>query len=157
MFVRYGRRMPTIRLLGTGDEDVLAALARDDADFDVDGRGARRTPLPDAAAAEYLADPDVLHWVAETDGVVVGHLLCHVQRRRSGDEWQLLLYEIGVRTAYRRRGIGRTLVAAMTDWMRLHHVREAWVLADNEDAVAFYAACGFARDEPRPTQMSRRV
>jgi GNAT superfamily N-acetyltransferase len=147
----------TIRLLGPGDEDVVAFLARDDAAFDVAGRGRPRRTLSADAAADYLADPHVLHWVGEVDGFVVGHLLCYLQRRRAGDPTQLLLYEIGVRDDRRRRGVGRALVAAMEEWMKAAGVESVWVLADNDEAEAFYAACGFSRDDDQPVQMSRRL
>jgi GNAT superfamily N-acetyltransferase len=73
----------------------------------------------------------VLHWVGEEDGVVVGHLLCYVELRRAGQMRQLLLYEIGVRQASRRRGIGTALMQSMRRWMNDEGVVEAWVLADN--------------------------
>ena len=73
----------------------------------------------------------MLHWVAEEDGVVVGHLLCYVELRRAGEARQLLLYEIGVRQASRRRGVGTRLMQAMRQWMKDEGVVEAWVLADN--------------------------
>ena len=113
-----------IRRLGPGDEALLRRLAEEDADFDIAGRGAALQPLPPAAAQRYLADPTVLHWVAELDGEVAGHLLCYVERRRSGEELQLLLYEIGVRDGQRRRGIGRALLAEMRAWMHEHEVAE---------------------------------
>ncbi|MEX2646507.1 MAG: GNAT family N-acetyltransferase [Gaiellaceae bacterium] len=139
-----------IRLLGPGDEAVLALLAAEDPDFDVPGGSVPREPTPEPAA--YLADPGVLHWVAEEDGRVVGFLLAYVQRRRAGDATQLMLYEIGVREAFRRRGVGRLLVGAMREWMEAHGVRTAWVLATPE-AEAFYVACGFTPDVV-PVQMT---
>jgi hypothetical protein len=39
--------------------------------------------------------------------------------------------------------------------MTEHGVGSVWVLADNEGAEAFYAACGFARDELQAVHMSR--
>jgi N-acetylglutamate synthase-like GNAT family acetyltransferase len=135
---------------------VLAGLDRDDAAFDVLGRGGPRGALRPEAAAAYLADPAVLHWVAEEEAGVVGHLLCYVERRRRGDERQLLLYEIGVRSDRRRRGVGRALVDAMDEWMRGEGIPEVWVLADPE-AEEFYAACGFARSVEPAVPMERRV
>jgi len=146
-----------IRLLGPGDEPVLGALARDEAAFDLAGRLRSRPPLSGEAAAAYLCDPGVLHWVAEEEGAVVGHLLCYVQRRRAGDATQLMLYEVGVRDDRRRQGIGSALFAEMEAWMRAARVAHVWVLADNEEAEAFYSACGFSRDESQPVQMSRRL
>ena len=134
---------------------MLEELDRDDAAFDVAGRGGPRgAPGPEAAAA-YLADPGVLHWIAEEDGRPVGHLLAYVERRRRGDERQLLLYEIGVRSDRRREGVGRALVDAMDAWMQNEGIPEVWVLADPE-AEPFYAACGFVRSADPAVPMERR-
>jgi GNAT superfamily N-acetyltransferase len=143
-----------IRLLGPGDEGVLALLAADEPDFDLADRGGPGPPLTGDAATAYLSDASVLHWVAEEDGGVLGFLLGYLERRRAGASRQLLLYEIGVRDAHRRRGVGRALVEAMRDWMAQHDVAEAWVLADNSGAEGFYAACGFVRDAEQPVQMT---
>ena len=132
-----------IRRLGTSDAEVLELLARDDADFDLEGRGGPRSPLGRAAADAYLSNPHVLHWVARADGAVVGFLCCHLLPMRKEPARELLLYEIGVRSAWRRRGVGRQLVSAMEEWMRANSVSTAWVLADNGEAGRFYAACGF--------------
>jgi GNAT superfamily N-acetyltransferase len=105
-------------------------------------------------ARAYLSDPGVLHWIAEEDGAVTGHLLAYVERRRAGDSKQLLLYEIGVHEASRRRGIGTALLQAMQAWMRAEGVPVAWVLADNPGAESFYAACGFSRDAEQAVQMT---
>jgi hypothetical protein len=40
--------------------------------------------------------------------------------------------------------------------MRSECVDEVWVLAD-EDAEAFYAACGFVRSADQPLAMERRT
>jgi hypothetical protein len=50
-----GPGAPTIRMLAPGDEDVLAGLARDEAAFDVPGRGRRRPPLSHPAAEAFYA------------------------------------------------------------------------------------------------------
>jgi ribosomal protein S18 acetylase RimI-like enzyme len=147
----------TIRRLGLGDEAVIATLAKEEAAFDIEGRGHPRASIGEAAAAEYLADEQVLHWVGEEAGTVVGHLLCYVQRRRASDPLQLMLYEIGVRKNYRRQGVGRALIGEMEEWMTENRVSSVWVLADNDVAEAFYTACGFSRDDPQPVQMSRRL
>jgi aminoglycoside 3-N-acetyltransferase I len=148
-----------IRRLGPGDEAVLAVLAADEADFDLEepGEDRSREPVTGADAAAYLSDPNVLHWVAEEGGVVLGHLLAYLERRRAGPARQVLLYEIGVREAHRRRGIGTALVDAMRDWMVEHDVAEAWVPSDSGDAEAFYAACGFVRDDVQPVQMTLTI
>ena len=144
----------TIRRLGASDIAVLAVLARDEADFDIAGRSEACDPLDDTAARAFLADPNVLFWAAEDANGIFGYLSCQLVRRRAAPP-ELLLYEIGVRAAQRRRGIGRDLVAAMDAWMHAHDVAEVWVLADNADAVAFYAACGFAIGEGPAVYMTR--
>jgi GNAT superfamily N-acetyltransferase len=151
-----------IRRLGPGDEAVLAALAQDNALFDVDGRSESETPLAPEQAAEYLANPAVLHWVAFARGdtpvgdtpvgdtpvgdTPVGDLFCLVVPLSSGIGREVLLYEMGVHTAWRRQGVGRALMNQLDAWMREHGVPDVWVLADNDDAAAFYHACGFAPD-----------
>jgi len=144
-----------VRRLGPKDRLILESLAHENAAFDVDGRGAPQDVLEPAAANAYLADPAILHWVAEQDGEVVGDLVCHVQRQSAGDPRELLLYDIGVRATHRRRGIGQRLVATMDAWMADHGVATVWLLADNSGAERFYSACGFHHDEPQPVAMSR--
>jgi GNAT superfamily N-acetyltransferase len=146
-----------VRQLAAGDEHILALLNDEDAAFDLPGRGGPRPHLSAGAAAEYLADPSVLHWIAEYENSVVGHLLCYVQRRRRGEACQVMVYEIGVRNTHRGRNVGRTLMTAMQRWMREHGVREAWVLADNPGAEAFYTACGFRQGEDQPVEMSYQL
>jgi GNAT superfamily N-acetyltransferase len=132
-----------IRRLGPGDESVLTLLAQDDADFDLEGGPGRRTPLAEASARSFLADPHLLHWAAWAGKAVVGSLVCHVLPMRKEPARELLLYEIGVRSAWRRCGVGRRLMSTMTDWMRAEGIVTAWVLADNPGAERFYEACGF--------------
>jgi ribosomal protein S18 acetylase RimI-like enzyme len=141
------------RLDGDGAE-ILAVLARDERDFDVEGRSEPGEPLAVDAARAFLDDPSVLFFVAEDAGQVLGFLSCQLIRRRAAEP-ELLLYEIGVRSAQRRRGIGRALVGAMNDWMDSQAIREVWVLADNDDAVAFYRACGFTVDDGPAIYMTR--
>ena len=145
--------MISVRLLGPGDEAVLALLNAEDADFDLEGRGGPGRPLAAADTVAYLADPAVRHWVAEEDGRVIGFNLCYVLRRRNDAAREVLLFEIGVRRDARRRGAGRAMIDAMRGFMEREAIEEAWVLADNPGAIAFYAACGFVRDEEQGTQM----
>jgi GNAT superfamily N-acetyltransferase len=147
----------SIRRLGPGDEAMLALLAREEADFDLEGRGAPLQPLAPDAAQRYLENPVVLQWVAVDADEVVGDLLCFRLPRRAGEGEELLLYEIGVSSARRRPGIGRALLAHMDDWMRANDVSLIWVIADNPVAVQFYRACGFAVEEPGSVYMERRL
>jgi N-acetylglutamate synthase-like GNAT family acetyltransferase len=123
---------------------VLRLLAAEAPDFDLPGREPQ-PPLEPKVATEYLASSWVLHWIAEEEGVVLGDLVCHVIPLPYRNGRELLLYSIGVRAAHRRRGVGRSLVEEMFRWARANAIAEVWVLADNGDAEAFYAACGFRR------------
>jgi ribosomal protein S18 acetylase RimI-like enzyme len=144
---------PPIRKLDGHDEAILALIARDEPDFDVTGRSDASEPPPELARA-FLDDPNVLFWIAEDAGAVVGFLSCQLVRRRA-EAPELLLYEIGVRSAHRRRGVGRALVAAMAAWMEARAIAEVWVLADNDGAVEFYRACGFTVDEGPAIYMTK--
>lgn len=142
----------SIRRLGPGDESILEVLAVEDADFDIPGRGApRNLPRPDHAE-RHLNDSHILHWVAEADGQVVAFLYGYVLHRRAGGP-EVLFYEIGVRTAYRRRGIGRALVHTLFAWMAENDVVDMWVLADNPAAVSFYRSLGLHSGRPAPVYM----
>lgn len=141
----YASGVPTIRRLGPGDEHVLSAIALAADDFDLDGRSEPDEPLGPDAAAAYLADPGVLHWVAEDGDEVVGEALCHLLRLPHGAGAELLLYSIGVRSRHRRRGVGRALVAEVRRQAEALGVEEVWLLADNPGAEAFYVALGFRR------------
>jgi ribosomal protein S18 acetylase RimI-like enzyme len=147
---------PALRRLGPGDEPTLALLSRDDADFDIPGRPHGRAPLSPSAAAAFLGDGNMLCWVAEADGEVLGFLFCHRLPMRDNKPAELLLYEIGVRTAARRQGVGRALVDGMYAFMAANDIDDVWVLADNPGAVEFYRACGFAMSEGQATYMTAR-
>ncbi len=146
-----------VRRLGPGDEPILQLLATDDADFDITGRGAPQPPLDFTAARDYLANPAVLHWIAVEGDVVVGDVNCLLLPLRAGAGRELLLYEIGVRESWRRRGIGRALLEVMEQWMHENAVTEVWVLADNAAAVDFYGACGFVTEKLQPVYMTRHL
>ena len=147
----------TIRRLGTDDVALLRMLAFEDADFDIDGRGKPKPPLEPEETREYLADPSVLHWVAEEGEQVLGHLHCQIVRKHAGEAKELLLYEIGVRAHARRRGVGQALLGEMFTWMKRHDVDEVWVLADNPGATAFYEACLFEIAPEAPVYLTRRL
>src|SRR5262249_52331278 len=107
-------------------------------------------------AAMFLADPEVRAWIAEENGTVVGFLYGHVIRKRAGPAVEVLLYEIGVRAAHRRRGVGRKLVNALLERSTQLGARETWVLAGNPGAVEFYRACGFEGSGEPTVMLSHR-
>lgn len=62
---------------------------------------------------------------------------------------EMMLYELGVDEAFRRRGIGAALVRALVDVARRLGCRTVWVLTepDNDPALATYRAAGFTGPE----------
>jgi GNAT superfamily N-acetyltransferase len=147
--------MPLIKRLGPGDETLLELLAIEESDFDLEGRGSPLRPLDVQAARSYLNNASVLHWAAFEEDAVIGHLYCILLPLRAIPGQELLLYEIGVRRKWRKRGVGRALLLHMENWMRENDVPTVWVLADNPSAVDFYRACDFAQDVEDPLYMMR--
>ena len=147
----------SIKRLGPGDEPILELLAREDADFDLEGRSGPAEPLKPVMAQRYLANAAVLHWVAVEGEAIAGFLYCMHLPLRSGDGHELLLYEIGVRKSWRRRGVGRLLLSHMEAWMQSNGVSVVWVCGDNQIAVDFYRSCGFVIEPEQPVYLTREV
>ncbi|MDB5102057.1 MAG: GCN5-related N-acetyltransferase [Cyanobacteria bacterium RYN_339] len=145
----------TIKRLAPGDEPILQTLAAEDADFDLDGRSEPLKPLTAEQAHRYLSDPAVLNWAAMDGDTLLGFLYCLVVPLRSDDAQELLLYEIGVRSQWRRKGVGRALLDHMERWMKENAIKTVWVLADNPTAVDFYRGCGFGVEDEQPVYLTR--
>jgi len=149
-----------IRRLNEDDVPVLTLLAAQDGDFDIEGRSESIEAPDPVRAREYLANPNVLFWISLDGEVISGFLQCLVLPIRTGRGNEVLVYEIGVRQAFRRVGVGRALMTHMESWMRDNNLEEMWVAADNPGAERFYTAIGYARREPeyfQPVYMSREL
>lgn len=122
-----------IRVLGPGDEAVLAAVAPAVFDDDID---------PDLAR-EFLSDPHHHIAVAIEDGVVVGFAsgvdYIHPDKPR-----ELFVNEVGMAPTHRRRGIAKAVLAALLAHGRAIGCTLAWVLTDSDNAAAraLYASAG---------------
>ena len=90
--------------------------------------------------------PTVSWLVARLDGAAVGHAVISC----AGDIAEL--QRIAVAPASRRRGIASALLAAVVDWSARSGCDRLLleVRSDNADALAFYAARGFAEVDRRP-------
>jgi aminoglycoside 6'-N-acetyltransferase I len=118
-----------VRVLGPGDDAVVAALATYDGPRD-------RTAL--------LADERTL-FVAAFDGdEPIGFVLAHDLPRRHGDLRQLFVYEVDVAPAYRRRGVARALLDRLAEEARRRGIDRGFVLTEpgNGPANALYRAAG---------------
>ena len=122
-----------IKLLQSGDEDVLSRVAEDVFD----------NPIDPALVKEFLADPHHHIAVAIDGGVVVGFAsgvdYIHPDKPR-----ELFINEVAVAASHRQRGLGGQVVAALLDHARGKGCTVAWVLTDhdNEAARALYTAAG---------------
>jgi aminoglycoside 3-N-acetyltransferase I len=124
----------TIRLLGTGDEDVVRELATSDGPGD-----------PEAL----VADPRTLMLVAFDGAQPVGFVLAHELPRRHGYRSKLFVYEVDVADTHRRRGIGSALLARLAELARERGIEVGFVLTDpdNGSANALYRSAGGATEK----------
>lgn len=108
----------------------------------------------DGAAARYArrlverrSDPATMALVAEVEGEVVGYVLGAVIDLHP-DLFQHVdagfVADIFVDPAYRRRGLGRELIATLNEWFRRQGVRQVeWqVAARNPEGIRFWEAIG---------------
>lgn len=125
--------MVQIRVLGAGEEAVLARVAAEVFDNPVN---------PDWTRA-FLADPHHHLVVAIDDGTIVG-FVSGVHYLHPDKAPQLWINEIGVAPTHQGRGIGKALLARLLSVGRDHACTTAWVLTDrsNRAACALYRALG---------------
>ena len=132
-----------IRILDSGDGDVLANVAPDVFDDPVDARW----------SAEFLADSRHHLAVAVDAGRVVGmaSALHYVHPDKPPELW---INEVGVAATHRRRGVGKQLLAALFGRGRELGCAEAWVLTERANAPArrLYASLG-GQETPEPPVM----
>lgn len=115
-----------IRRLGPGDEDVVRKLATRPPHF------------------ELLEDERTIFLAAFEDGEPIGFALAHHLPRRHDPPAKLLVYEVDVDEAHRRRGVGKALLAELADVARERGIPQGWVLTDDDNAagMALYRSAG---------------
>lgn len=134
-----------LRPLGALDLDRAAAL-HGEAFTPLGERGWTRQDM-----AELLASPGVAGLLLQVDGADIGMAICRV----AADESELVT--IAVRSAERRRGAGRILLAAALDHARAAGARTLFleVAADNPAARKLYESMGFRDVGHRPAYFRR--
>jgi ribosomal protein S18 acetylase RimI-like enzyme len=122
-----------IRMLIAGEENVLAHVAPDVFDNEVEPR----------LTKEFLADPRHHLGVAFDEGVVVGFAsaLHYVHPDKPAELW---INEVAVAPTHQRRGLAKQLLAVLFAHGRALGCKVAWVLTetDNTAALALYAPAG---------------
>lgn len=97
---------------------------------------------------EYLGRVLSLDWfwvlAAFRGNELVGGLTAYVLPLTRIEASEVFIYDLAVREAYQRQGIGRLLMAAVREEARTQGIHEMFVPADNEDehAIDFYHAIG---------------
>ena len=144
-----------IRPAAPGDEAVIVAMIRELAEFERAPEQCRVTETQ-IAAALFGDDPAARCLIAECDGEPAAMALWF----RSFSTWDgvagIHLEDLFVREPFRRRGLGRALLAELArECVRNGYSRLGWAVLDwNTDAIALYDAVG-AR--PMPEWITYRV
>jgi ribosomal protein S18 acetylase RimI-like enzyme len=122
-----------IKILGPGDEAVLANVAPEVFDHPVDQH----------RSAEFLNDPRHHLAVAIDAGLVVGFssAVHYVHPDKNPELW---INEVGVATSHRGRGVATKLLQALFEVGRALGCSESWVLTDrsNTAAMRLYKSLG---------------
>jgi GNAT superfamily N-acetyltransferase len=98
---------------------------------------------------ELLEDPRTFFLAAFDAERPAGFVLAHELLRRHGSRSILFVYEVDVDPAYRRQGIGTSLMAALERLARERGIDEAFVLTetDNREAMPFYGSLGGTQED----------
>jgi ribosomal protein S18 acetylase RimI-like enzyme len=122
----------TVRRLGPGDEQVVERLAEQ---------------APPERAAELLADDRTVFLVAFDESEPIGFVLAYELLRRHGEPSRLFVYEVGVATEARRRGVATELMREVGRIARARGIRRGFVLTNeaNEAAMELYRSLGGVR------------
>jgi ribosomal-protein-alanine N-acetyltransferase len=101
--------------------------------------------------AELLASPGVAGFLLQIEGVDAGLAICRVV----ADEAELIT--LAVRSAHRRRGAARRMLAAVLDHVRAAGARTLFleVATDNPAALKLYETAGFRTTGSRPAYFRR--
>jgi ribosomal-protein-alanine N-acetyltransferase len=131
-----------IREAGRRDADPIAAMQAEAFPED---------PWPALGIMTLMASPSTVALVAEESGAPAGFALF----RTAADEAETIT--IGVRPAFRRRGVARALMAATIERAARRGARALFleVAEDNPAGQALYASLGFSRVGRRPDYYRR--
>ena len=127
-----------IRILGPGDEDLLAAAVE----------LADEGPLERDRATRMLVEPDLVNVVAVEAGRPVGFIYGYVLRRYEAVSF--FIYSVDVAESHQRRGIAKAMLARLSDEGRSGRWDEMFVFtnAGNAPAMALYQSAGGVSPPP---------
>lgn len=98
----------------------------------------------DAYLQTLLERESMIFYVAVLNKEVVGGLSAHVLPSVYFESAEVYIFDLGVKPSLQRRGIGRELILALTDYCKKQNYKEIFVQADKEDhhAREFYKGIG---------------
>lgn len=132
--IRPARPDDLDRLIG-----LLGELFAIEADFQIDPARQRR------GLQLMLAAPRACVLVAETEGKVIGMASGQLTISTAEGGPALLVEDVVVEAAWRRRGVGRGLLARLSRWAAARDARRLQLLADrdNQPGLEFYRKLGW--------------
>jgi ribosomal protein S18 acetylase RimI-like enzyme len=152
----------TIRMARRGDGAGLAELHLNTA-AGLRELDSSRFRIPDTEGLVEWLDADLttmgetwICFVAEDDGQIVGQVEAMVHQPMESAKFQVTaelgmirgeVNSLGVLASYRRRGIGRALMAHAEDWLRGRGARVIRLdtFLNSDESVSFYDAIGYTR------------
>ncbi len=107
------------------------------------GFGIRSIDDSEKGVSQFLDRNPGISVVAEQDGKIVGAILCGHDGRRG------CLYHVCVEEAYRRRGIGKSMVVFCMEALKKEHINKVSLIAFTKNDVgnAFWREIGWTKRE----------
>ena len=96
-----------------------------------------------------LLKPEFIVFVAKHNDEVIGGLTAYVLHQYYSEKPVAYLYDLAVKPAFQRQGVGKELVAALNAHCRERGFQEVFVQADKADdyAIDFYRKTGTTAEE----------
>jgi aminoglycoside 3-N-acetyltransferase I len=96
-----------------------------------------------------LTNPDFMVFVAIREKQIVGGLTAYTLDQYYSEKPLAYLYDLAVTVNFQRQGIGKKLIAALTEYCRLQGFEEVFVQADKVDeyAIEFYRSTPITNEE----------
>jgi aminoglycoside 3-N-acetyltransferase I len=101
--------------------------------------------LPDTKHLQQLLNKDDFFvFVALSEGKIVGGLTAYCLDQYYSEAPLVYIYDLAVKSAFQRKGIGRKLISGITDYCKKIGIEEVFVQADEADTYAldFYRSTG---------------
>jgi aminoglycoside 3-N-acetyltransferase I len=101
--------------------------------------------MPDSYYLKNLLNDDhFIVYVAVLDNTVIGGLTAYTLTSYYSQSSEIYVYDLAVKGIHQRKGVGKTLMEALTVYCRDHHYPDFFIQASAEDehAVEFYRSTG---------------